>query len=106
MEVGVHFQLTIPRKDFIFIRFSIMANIKSSIKDIRKTRTRTARNRSVRSEIKTLTKNFREAREGEDAEAKTKAARELVSALDKAAKRHIVHPNLARRHKANCAPYV
>ena len=83
-----------------------MANIKSSIKDIRKTRTRTARNRTVRSELKTLIKKFRDARDGEDAEAKKTAARELVSALDKAAKRNIVHANLARRHKANCAPYV
>jgi small subunit ribosomal protein S20 len=83
-----------------------MANIKSSLKDIRQTRTRTARNRAVRSEIKTLIKKFREARDGEDAEATKTVARELVSALDKAAKRHIVHPNLARRHKVNCAPYV
>ena len=83
-----------------------MANIKASIKDIRKTRTRTARNRAVRSEIKTLIKKFREAREGDNAEATKTAARELVSALDKAAKRNIVHPNLARRHKVNCTPYV
>jgi len=83
-----------------------MANIKSSIKDIRKIRTRTARNRSVTSEIKTLIKKFRDAREGNDAEVTKKAARELVSALDKAAKRNIVHPNLARRHKINCTPYV
>ena len=83
-----------------------MANIKSSIKDIRKTRRRTARNRSVRSEIKTLVKKFRALRDGEDSEATKATARELVSALDKAAKRNIIHPNFARRHKINCAPYV
>ncbi|MEQ9825494.1 MAG: 30S ribosomal protein S20 [Puniceicoccaceae bacterium] len=83
-----------------------MANIKSSKKDIRKTRTRTERNRRVKSELKTLLKKFRDAREGEDAAVTQQAARDLVSALDKAAKRKIVHPNLARRHKINCTPYV
>jgi small subunit ribosomal protein S20 len=83
-----------------------MANIKSAKKDIRQTVRRTERNRAVRSEIKTLIKKFRSVRDGEDAEAKKVAARDLVSALDKAAKRHIVHPNLARRHKVNCNPYV
>lgn len=83
-----------------------MANIKSAKKDIRQTRTRTARNRTVRSELKTLIKNFRAARDGDDKEATKTVARALVSTMDKAAKRHIVHPNLARRHKVNCAPYI
>jgi small subunit ribosomal protein S20 len=83
-----------------------MANIKSAIKDIRKTRTRTSRNVAVRSEIKTLLKKFQAAKQGESAEAKQTAARELVSALDKAAKRCIVHPNLASRHKSNCQAYL
>lgn len=83
-----------------------MANIKSAKKDIRQTRTRTARNRTVRSELKTLIKNFRTARDGDDKEATKTVARALVSTMDKAAKRHIVHPNLARRHKVNCAPYI
>ena len=83
-----------------------MANIKSAKKDIRQTRTRTARNRTVRSEIKTLIKKFRTARDGDDKEATKVAARDLVSVLDRAAKRNIVHPNMARRHKVNCAPYV
>jgi small subunit ribosomal protein S20 len=83
-----------------------MANIKSSIKDIRKIRTRTARNRGVRSELKTLLKNFRAAKEGEDTQATQAAARALVSAMDKAAKRNVIHPNVARRHKSACTAYV
>jgi small subunit ribosomal protein S20 len=83
-----------------------MANIKSSIKDIRRIRTRTDRNRGVRSELKTLLKNFRVAKEGDDAQATQAAARALVSAMDKAAKRNVIHANVARRHKIACTQYV
>ncbi|MCG8526583.1 MAG: 30S ribosomal protein S20 [Opitutales bacterium] len=83
-----------------------MANLKASLKDIRKIRTLTNHNRTVRSELKTLVKNFRAAKNGDDKEATKAIARKLVSAMDKAAKRHIVHPNLARRHKVACAPYI
>jgi len=83
-----------------------MANLKASVKDIRKIRVRTAHNRTVRSELKTLIKNFRSAKESGEAEKTREAARILVSAMDKAAKRHIVHPNQARRHKTACAPYT
>jgi ribosomal protein S20 len=60
----------------------------------------------VRSELKTLLKKFNTAKTGEDAAEKTASARALVSALDKAAKRSVVHANLAARHKARCAPYL
>jgi len=83
-----------------------MANKQAAIKYIRITEARTIRNRGVRSEIKTFIKKFDAAKAAEDKETLQTVARKLVSILDKAAKRNIIHPNLARRYKVRCAPYV
>ncbi len=83
-----------------------MANTKSSIKDIRKISRRTEHNRRIRSRLKTLTRRLREVTAGEDTAARTATARELVSALDKAAKTGIIHQNKADRYKSTCAPYL
>lgn len=77
-----------------------MANKKSSKKDIRKTATRTARNRTERSRIKTLSKAVAKA---EDAETVKKSGAALASAVDKAVKRNVVHPNKAARIKSKIA---
>ena len=72
-----------------------MANTKQAQKYIRQTETRTERNRNESSRLKTLAKKARTA-EGEEG---TKIAREYASALDKAAKRGVIHPNKAARQK-------
>ncbi|MBO5254463.1 MAG: 30S ribosomal protein S20 [Opitutales bacterium] len=77
-----------------------MANKKSSKKDIRRIATRTAQNRTVRSRIKTLAKT---AAASADAEALKKSGAELASALDKASKKNIVHPNKVARVKSRLA---
>lgn len=77
-----------------------MANKKSSKKDIRRTATRTAQNRAVRSRIKTLSKV---AAASADAESLKKSGAELASALDKACKKNIVHPNKVARVKSRLA---
>lgn len=74
-----------------------MANSKSAAKRARQTQRRSLQNRSVLGNIRTLRKrsvNF--AGKSEDAFA-------LVSAIDKAAKRGIIHRNAANRHKARLA---
>lgn len=76
-----------------------MANTKQAQKYIRKTETRTERNRHERSRLKSLAKKAQTA-EGEEA---TKAARAYTSALDKAAKHGVIHPNKASRQKASVA---
>jgi small subunit ribosomal protein S20 len=73
-----------------------MANLKSSKKDVRRTAKRTIRNREAKSELKTLAKRVTQL--GQGAEAR-EAAIAYVSALDKAAKRGIIHVNRARRGK-------
>lgn len=81
-----------------------MANKKQSLKYIRKTETRTARNKALRSRLKTLTRKYRGL--GEDAAVadRKQSAQELVSAYDKAAKRGVVHANKASRIKAEVSP--
>ncbi len=77
-----------------------MANIKSSKKDIRRTQRRTEQNRTVRSRIKTLTKGVQDAK---DTDSLKKSGSALTSALDKATKKGIVHPNKVARVKSRLA---
>lgn len=80
-----------------------MANKKASEKSIRQTAKRTAQNRTVRSRIKTLARANAKA-ETADAVKTTGAA--FVSAVDKAVKKGIVHPNKAARVKSKLAKKV
>lgn len=77
-----------------------MANLTSSKKNIRKIERQTERNRQVISRLKTLAKKFKAfLTEGDHDKAKS-VATEYVSALDKAAKRDVIHANRADRQKA------
>jgi small subunit ribosomal protein S20 len=80
-----------------------MANIKSSQKDIRRTRARTARNVVVVSRIKTLRKKALAAATAGDAAQVVEASGQYASALDKAAKRGVIHANKANRIKSRMA---
>ena len=74
-----------------------MANTKSAAKRARQTERRALRNRRVLSRIRTLSKGAVKA----DAPANDINA--LISAIDKAAKRGIIHRNAAIRRKARLA---
>jgi small subunit ribosomal protein S20 len=71
-----------------------MANTKSAAKRARQNPRRTLRNRSVISQLRSLQKRHAAG------DGKPEDARALVSALDKAAKRGIIHKNVANRRKA------
>jgi small subunit ribosomal protein S20 len=73
-----------------------MANIKSAAKRSRQTATRSLRNRSVLTRLRKMHKRTSSA-EGLKDEG---SVRELISAVDKAAKRGIIHRNAAKRRKA------
>ena len=79
-----------------------MANLRSAIRDIRKSRRRAARNTSVKSAIKTLMKKARTAISAGD-ESTSQVVSQTTSLLDKAAKRGIIHKNAANRRKARLA---
>ena len=72
-----------------------MANTKSAAKRARQTVKRSLRNRSVVTHLRTMHKMVRSTQTpGPD------QVRVLISAIDKAAKRGIIHPNAAKRRKA------
>ena len=84
----------------------IMANTKSAAKRARQTKTRTLRNRRVSSALKTEQKRMAVqlgAGEKADAALTREMYRNLVSELDKAAKRGVIHQNVADRRKSRLA---
>ena len=76
-----------------------MANIKSQIKRNRQTVKRTARNKAVRSELRTRTKTAHAAFEqgGEQAD---EALRLAIKRIDKAAAKGVIHKNQAANRKS------
>jgi small subunit ribosomal protein S20 len=77
-----------------------MPNIASARKRHRQNLKRRARNRSVKSELKTEIRQVREAAsEGKVEQAETDF-RTAVSKLDRAAAKRIIHPNRAARLKS------
>ncbi|HEX4667346.1 MAG TPA: 30S ribosomal protein S20 [Chthoniobacterales bacterium] len=70
-----------------------MANSKSAAKRARQNPRRTLRNRSVLTHLRSLAKRQAGSGKKEDSQA-------LVCALDRAAKRGIIHKNVANRRKA------
>lgn len=72
---------------------SAMPLIKSAIKKVRKDKVRTARNKKRESILKTLIKKARVTKSAKNLQA-------TFSALDKAAKVKLIHPNKAARLKS------
>jgi small subunit ribosomal protein S20 len=80
-----------------------MANIKSQIKRNKTNEVRAARNKDVRTSLKTATKKARLAVSEGDAEAAVTRNREAARALDKASSKGIVHKRTAARQKSRLA---
>jgi len=77
-----------------------VANIKSQIKRNRQNEKRRQRNRAVRSEIITRTRNAETAAESGDEVETAEAARLAIKRIDKAASKGVLHPNTAARKKS------
>lgn len=80
-----------------------MANIKSQIKRNRQNETARARNKAVRSKLKTEVRRFNEVATSGDKDAATAAYRDAARELDKAATKGIVHRNTAANRKSGMA---
>jgi small subunit ribosomal protein S20 len=80
-----------------------MANIHSQKKRILRSEREQLENRRYTSAIKTLFRRLEASVGSGDAAAADADHRELVSAIDKAAKRHALHRNTAARKKARAA---
>ena len=72
-----------------------MPNLKSSKKDMRRSRAAAARNRAQRAALRTALKH---AASGTPAERKS-----AVQLLDRAARKGLIHRNKAARHKSRLA---
>ena len=73
-----------------------MANTKSASKRARQTTVRSLRNRSVLTRLRKMQKGI----SGPEAKPEAKDVQAMISAIDKAAKRGIIHKNAANRRKA------
>jgi small subunit ribosomal protein S20 len=74
--------------------------IKSAKKRMRQTKSRTARNKAQRSQLRNAVKKVRLAAGTPDATPALAAAEKL---LDRAARKRLVHPNTAARQKSRLA---
>ena len=83
-----------------------MANIKSQKKRNRQTVVRTQRNRSLRSEMKTRTKNALAAAESGDAAAAHEALRLAQQRFDVAVTKGVMKKNTAARRKSTLTRQV
>lgn len=77
-----------------------MANTKSAAKRSLQSLKRAERNSSVLTGLKTEQKKFRTAIASGDADAAKAGYQRVISALDKAAKRGVIHKNVANRRKS------
>lgn len=74
-----------------------MANIKSAKKRIKVIETKTARNKAIRSKVKTAIKKVYVAIDAKDKAAATAALKEATTEIDKAASKGIYHKKNASR---------
>ena len=77
-----------------------MPNTKSAERRMRNSARKHLQNQSVKSRLHTLQRNYAELLEAGKKDDAGQALRVLTSALDKAAKRKIIHPARANRTKS------
>ena len=80
-----------------------MAHLKSARKRIRTARKAHLRNVSMRSELRTVIKKVRAA---SDPEAAQKALSGALPLIDRTARKGVIHPNTAARHKSRLTRLV
>ena len=80
-----------------------MPTTRSSKKQLRHAKTRTAQNRAQRSQLRTAVRKVRQA---ETAEARTKAYQDAERLLDRAGRKRQLHPNAAARLKSRLRKLV
>ncbi|MDA0766122.1 MAG: 30S ribosomal protein S20 [Verrucomicrobia bacterium] len=83
-----------------------MANNKSALKRIRQTKTRTDRNKVIKTQVKTQKKKILEAVGSGDAKAAQEQLAKFASVVDKAVKKQVFHANKAANLKSGAAAAV
>jgi len=77
-----------------------MPNTKSAAKRLRQNQAHRARNRSIKSAVRTQMRNVREAVQAGDVDKAEEQFRLTAQALDKAAGKNVIHRNTAARLKS------
>jgi small subunit ribosomal protein S20 len=77
-----------------------MPNTRQAEKALRQSEKRRLRNKRVKSEIKTLSKKFKELLDKKDKEAAQKLLKEIQAKIDSAWNKGILHRNTAGRKKS------
>jgi small subunit ribosomal protein S20 len=83
-----------------------MANVESAKKRIRQTEKRTARNRHIRTTVRTFIKRVREALVAGDKKVAAEALAAAVQKIDKAASKGVFHGNTASRYVSRLSEQV
>ncbi len=83
-----------------------MPNLKASIKDVRKTKKRTAKNAGLKREIKATAKKLQAAIKEKDEKKVKELLAKAHKAIDKATKAGVFHQNKAARKKSQIAKLV
>jgi small subunit ribosomal protein S20 len=87
----------------VLVEVPFLANIKSSIKDIERSRRRRIRNRAVKSRVRTYIRKFREAAASGDKELALEAYKAAQSQIDRAVSKGVLKPNTGARYKSRLA---
>lgn len=77
-----------------------MPIIKSSMKDLRRTERRTARNRAAKGKLRSTLKSVRAAIDSGKTDAASAALAQATPIIDRAVSKGILHKNAAARHKS------
>ena len=80
-----------------------MPNIKTAIKRVKVSQTKTLRNKMIKSNLKTTIKRFESALAENDMEKAKLLYPEVAKKIDKAAAKGTIHKNAASRRKAKLA---
>ena len=83
-----------------------MANSKSALKRVRQIKSRTDRNKVLRTRVKSLRKKTLEAAQAGNAEEAQNTLKQLASAVDQARKKGIYHKNKAANLKSKTVKSV
>lgn len=83
-----------------------MANIKSAKKRVLVTETKTARNKAIKSKVKTCIKKVEAAVEAKDKAAAQEALKVAISEIDKASTKGVYHDNNASRKVSRLSKLV
>lgn len=83
-----------------------MANNKSAEKRDRQSQKRRAKNRDVRSQMRTAIKKLRSALEASDAKTAAVLLPKTLSLIDVTAKKSVIHTNTASRYKSRLSRAV